>query len=86
MVTGLEAVQSGIRIMAGARDSVLQNVQAGYGVLLSLLFIGYQGVFLELKWLDREVDCLPPCSAKVYSPYCVEREIFTFIFSGFKLE
>jgi len=46
---------------------------------LSLLFIGYQGVFLGLKWPVCEVGLLPSCSAKVYS--------FSFLtFSGFKLE
>ena len=71
------------------KQTVLQNCTDCLWCPPSLLFNGYQGSFLGIKWMEHEVDHSPPPSTKIKNywnytstpPICLlgmDRNSFTF--------
>ena len=64
-MAGVQAGQSGVKFLSGARDfSLLQHVHTGSGTHLASYLIGSVGFFLGLQQQGCEAVHLPPFSAE----------------------
>ena len=65
-MTGQLAGQSGVRMLAEMRFSLLQNIQKCSGAHPATCSLGLLGViYMGIKWLGSAVDLSPPSIAEV---------------------